>query len=101
MLDEALNMLRSHDDNSSVGSVGYGGPGAVKRKPGLESLAMDQQPSSSTSVRGRPRSKKSKKVEDAEGEEDGSLDGDDKVILGPCLSLSPPYCPFAKFHFCI
>jgi hypothetical protein len=37
---------------------------------------MDQQPSSSTSARGRPRSKKSKKTEEAEMEEDGSIDGD-------------------------
>jgi hypothetical protein len=85
MLDEALSMLRSHDDNSGAvgGYPGGLGPGAIKRKPGsLDSLAMDQQPSSSTSsARGRPRSKKSKKAEDAEMEEDGSLDGDDKVII--------------------
>ena len=82
MLDEALNMLRSHDENT----VGYPpGVGAVKRKPGLEALSMDQQPSSSTSARGRPRSKKSKKADDAEGEEDGSLDGDDKVLDGTVL----------------
>jgi len=74
MLDEALNMLRSHDDNS-----GYSGAlGTVKRKTGsMEGGASaDQQPSSSTSSnRGRPRSKKSKK-EEAELEEDGSIDGD-------------------------
>ena len=82
MLDEALNMLRSHDDNGgAVGAYGGGlGPGPVKRKPGsLDSLAMDQQPSSSTSARGRPRSKKSKKQEDAEMEEDGSIDGEEKI----------------------
>ena len=84
MLDEALNMLRDHDGNSVGGVGGYPGgigPGAVKRKPGsLDSLPMDQQPSSSTSARGRPRSKKSKKTEEAEMEEDGSIDGDvDKV----------------------
>lgn len=80
MLDEALNMLRDHDGNSVGGVGGYPGgigPGAVKRKPGsLDSLPMDQQPSSSTSARGRPRSKKSKKTEEAEMEEDGSIDGD-------------------------
>ena len=82
MLDEALSMLRSHDDNGgAVGGYGGGlGPGPVKRKPGsLDSLAMDQQPSSSTSARGRPRSKKSKKQEDAEMEEDGSVDGEEKI----------------------
>merc|ERR1719511_35273 len=80
MLDEALNMLRDHDGNSVGGVGGYPGgigPGAVKRKPGsLDSLPMDQQPSSSTSARGRPRSKKSKKTDEAEMEEDGSIDGD-------------------------
>ena len=86
MLDEALNMLRDHDGNSVGGVGGYPGglgPGAVKRKPGsLDSLPMDQQPSSSTSARGRPRSKKSKKTEEAEMEEDGSIDGDvDKVRI--------------------
>ena len=84
MLDEALNMLRDHDGNSVGGVGGYPGgigAGAVKRKPGsLDSLPMDQQPSSSTSARGRPRSKKSKKADEAEMEEDGSIDGDgDKV----------------------
>jgi len=81
MLDEALSMLRSHDENSGVVSYPPGlGSVAVKRKPGsLDSVTMDQQPSSSTSSgRGRPRSKKSKKTDDAEMEEDGSIDGEDK-----------------------
>jgi len=81
MLDEALNMLRSHDDNSGAGSYSPGlGVGGMKRKPGsMDSLTLDQQPSSSTSSgRGRPRSKKSKKTEEAEMEEDGSIDGEEK-----------------------
>jgi len=89
MMDDSLNMLRSQDENTTVPSfAGALGSGdnmaghslASKRKSvGLESLAMDQQPSSSTSSnRGRPRSKKTRKCDNAEMEEDGSVDGDKK-----------------------
>lgn len=89
MLDDTLNMLRSQDENTAgpsfAGALGNGDNMAghmlaAKRKSiGLESLAMDQQPSSSTSSnRGRPRSKKPRKGDDAEMEEDGSVDGEEK-----------------------
>merc|ERR1719213_107186 len=45
----------------------------------MESMPIDQQPSSSTSSgRGRPRSKRSKKGDDAELAEDDSVDGEEK-----------------------
>merc|ERR1711892_1157594 len=53
---------------------------ASKRKStGIDSMPIDQQPSSSTSSgRGRPRTKRPKKGDDAEMAEDDSVDGEDK-----------------------
>jgi len=87
MLDEALNMLRSHDDNTTnqnfTGNLGNGNMAQIasKRKStGIDSMPIDQQPSSSTSSgRGRPRTKRPKKGnDDAEMAEDDSIDGEEK-----------------------
>lgn len=76
-----LGALRGHDENTNSSNVldgGMAGPGQIppgKRKVG-DAAAMDLQPSSSTTggaTRGRPRTKK---VKEAEFEEDGSMDGD-------------------------
>ena len=81
MLDEALNMLRAHDGNTNNQNLPLGldspanmaGIMASKRK-GSESIPLDQQPSSSTSSgRGRPRTKRPKKADEAEAAEDDSM----------------------------
>ena len=77
MHNEALGLLRGHDENTNSSNVldGMGQIPPGKRKGG-EAAAMDLQPSSSTTggaTRGRPRTKK---VKEAEFEEDGSMDGD-------------------------
>jgi len=86
MLDEALNMLRSHDENTNnqnfpgpLGNSNIAQIAAKRKSTGMESMPIDQQPSSSTSSgRGRPRSKRSKKGDDAECAEDDSVDGEEK-----------------------
>lgn len=80
-----LGALRGHDENTNSANVLDGGMGAGqgqippgKRKVGDTGAAMDLQPSSSTTgaTRGRPRTKK---VKEAEFEEDGSMDGDGEL----------------------
>jgi len=71
-LIDDVSMLRTQDDSPDVGI--YPEPMTTKRM-----TRTDQQPSSTTSTgKSRPRSKKIKKSDDAEGEEDGSVDGDEK-----------------------
>merc|ERR1719242_2174725 len=77
---EALGLLRGHDENTNSSNVLDGGMAGAQIPPGKrkggEAAAMDLQPSSSTTggaTRGRPRTKK---VKEAEFEEDGSMDGD-------------------------
>ena len=81
MMDtEALGLLRGHDENTNSSNVLDGGMAGAQIPPGKrkvgDAAAMDLQPSSSTTggaTRGRPRTKK---VKEAEFEEDGSMDGD-------------------------
>jgi len=86
MLDEALNMLRSHDENTNnqnfpgpLGNSNMAQIASKRKSTGIDSMPIDQQPSSSTSSgRGRPRTKRPKKGDDAEMAEDDSVDGEDK-----------------------
>merc|ERR1719499_251614 len=79
-------MLRSHDENTNnqnfpgpLGNSNIAQIAAKRKSTGMESMPIDQQPSSSTSSgRGRPRSKRSKKGDDAECAEDDSVDGEEK-----------------------
>ena len=81
MMDtEALGLLRGHDENTNSSNVLDGAMAGAQIPPGKrkggDAAAMDLQPSSSTTggaTRGRPRTKK---VKEAEFEEDGSMDGD-------------------------
>ena len=79
---DALGMLRPHDENTNSSNIldnnSMGGLSG-KRKGAGDNSSMDLQPTSSTgATRGRPRAKKTKEQE-AEFEEDGSLDGEDKA----------------------
>jgi len=68
-------MLRSQDNSPDVGT--FSGSMITKRMPLV--MDVDQQPTSTTSTaKARPRSKRIKKSDDAELEEDGSIDGDEK-----------------------
>ena len=71
---ETMSMLRPHSDNNIITPDTAAAAGKRKGE-----AAMDLQPSSSTGApRGRPRAKKNKEQSEAEFEEDGSLDGDEK-----------------------
>ena len=85
ILGDALSLLRTQDENtmdeSFPDSLGSGlAPIAIKRKPEEFKVEPgDQQPSSSTTTgRGRPRAKKTKKAGNAEDAMDDSVDSDEK-----------------------
>ena len=68
MHNEALGLLRGHDENTNSSNVldGMGGQIPPGKRKGGEAAAMDLQPSSSTTggaTRGRPRTKKVKEAE--------------------------------------
>jgi len=75
VMDDVHNLLHCQSDD--VGS--YLSPGTVRASS--VGMDMDEQPSSTTSSgKAKPRSKKVQKPGDAEMEEDGSMDGDDKSV---------------------